>query len=553
MLTGPENTGLVTDMHRLGARARWTVPVGVAAVAGIVAAAAAVASAEASPSLPHRTASQLLADVAQASRQPLGPLTATIQETANLGLPSLPALSQQPGASSPLTSGTQSVRIWYRDAQHIRLAQDVQDGETDARLDGRTLWTWNSKTQTATRYTLPAHGSVLPGRSGNGAAGAGSLSSGSAAGDQPQTPQAFAEQLLTAVGPTSVVGVQNNVYVAGRAAYQLSLAPRSSKSLVGRVLIAIDASRHIPLRVEVFPRGSSSAALSFGFTSLTLGTPAASNFSFTPPPGAAVKKVNVTTGFQQALKQAGLLHLPLNLAGLGSGSVTAKLPSSVPLVRAGKASARSLPRIPKKDLASIKAQFARSLPKTMSAAERSKLIRQFDKQLAASQSKGRSMSDSQSETFTEPASSACGGWTAFAPLTSASSPACSAGQNEPRVIGSGWLSVVATPPSSEAANAVKQLLSGPSAAMPQGRASSGSSGSFNSSADSSTLTISPPGPDAAVLQALLRAGKRVSGSWGSGRLLQTRLLTVLVTSKGQILAGAVTPAVLYADVAADSR
>ena len=58
--------------------------------------------------------------------------------------------------------------------------------------------------------------------------------------------------MLKAVGPSTVVSVQSNVYVAGRAAYQLALAPRSSKSLVGSVLIAIDASRRIPLRVEVF-------------------------------------------------------------------------------------------------------------------------------------------------------------------------------------------------------------------------------------------------------------------------------------------------------------
>jgi len=44
----------------------------------------------------------------------------------------------------------------------------------------------------------------------------------------------------------------------------------------------------------------------------------------------------------------------------------------------------------------------------------------------------------------------------------------------------------------------------------------------------------------------------VHGSWGSGRLLQTTLLNVLITSKGQILTGAVSPSVLYADVARDA-
>ncbi len=85
------------------------------------------------------------------------------------------------------------------------------------------------------------------------------------------------------------MSVQRNLYVAGRAAYQLALVPKSSQSLVGQVLIAIDASKHIPLRVQVFARGSSSPAYSIGFTSLAFGVPAASNFSFTPPPGATVK------------------------------------------------------------------------------------------------------------------------------------------------------------------------------------------------------------------------------------------------------------------------
>ena len=39
------------------------------------------------------------------------------------------------------------------------------------------------------------------------------------------------------------------------------------------------------------------------------------------------------------------------------------------------------------------------------------------------------------------------------------------------------------------------------------------------------------------------------GAWGSGRLLRTSLVSILETSSGQVLVGAVTPAVLYGDVA----
>jgi len=61
------------------------------------------------------------------------------------------------------------------------------------------------------------------------------------------------------------------------------------------------------------------------------------------------------------------------------------------------------------------------------------------------------------------------------------------------------------------------------------------------------------GPDPALVHALLLATKAVHGKWGSGRLLTTSLLSVLITSNGRILAGAVTPAVLYHDAATRAR
>src|SRR5580658_2298405 len=133
----------------MGARARWAVPAGAVATAGIVIAATAAASA-AEPSLPAQSVAQLLADVQQASARPQGPLSATIQETANLGLPALPQIagitgqSGQLGALSPL-AGTTTLSVWYLNPQHVRVAQQVQMGETDLRLDGSQLWLWNSK------------------------------------------------------------------------------------------------------------------------------------------------------------------------------------------------------------------------------------------------------------------------------------------------------------------------------------------------------------------------------------------------------------------------
>ncbi|MDF5753907.1 DUF2092 domain-containing protein [Spongiactinospora sp. TRM90649] len=48
-----------------------------------------------------------------------------------------------------------------------------------------------------------------------------------------------------------------------------------------------------------------------------------------------------------------------------------------------------------------------------------------------------------------------------------------------------------------------------------------------------------------VAQSVLSAAKQVSGPWGSGRLVRTKLITVLLTDDGRMLAGAVRPEVLY--------
>ena len=50
-------------------------------------------------------------------------------------------------------------------------------------------------------------------------------------------------------------------------------------------------------------------------------------------------------------------------------------------------------------------------------------------------------------------------------------------------------------------------------------------------------------------RALMGSATNVHGAWGSGRLLRTSLLSVLITDNGRVLVGAVTPPVLYADAA----
>jgi outer membrane lipoprotein-sorting protein len=544
-------------MRRLGVRERWAVPVGAVAVVGVVAVASAVASANSTPSLPARTAAQLLAETGQAGPASLGPLTATVQQTSNLGLPALPTTGQ-PTGNGPFSglAGTATTSIWYLNPQHVRIAQVTPMRETDLRLDGRTVWLWDSKTQTATKVVLPSqfsgiNGNVaLPRLRAGAAQGAGSL------GVTVPTPQAAAQQLLKAVGATTIVSVQRNVTVAGRPAYQLSLAPKSSGSLVGQVLIAIDASKHIPLRLEVIPRGSSSPAYEIGFTSLTFGPPAASNFTFTPPPGAKVKTETVPAGLPAGLLRGaglrGLLGAGLGLPSGWTGSAPA---------------APAVPPLPGQALRQLRAQILAHLPKNVTKAEREKIIRSLTQKAEAVPSAGNG-SDLGGVVSND-------GNVSFALVSPAENLLPAASPGGARIIGTGWLSVLATAPNPALAAEVALLTGGRGPAVPQSSSVSSGSVVIQSStgsvigvgnAASSTVSVAgspnptgefvyadapgvPVGPDMAVLRALLKAMTPVHGGWGSGRLLRTGLLSVLITSNGRILAGPVTPAVLYADAA----
>jgi hypothetical protein len=280
--------------------------------------------------------------------------------------------------------------------------------ESDVIRNGSNAWLWDSTGNTVTHLTLPSDTVVPP-----------LLST-------PLTPQQAAEQALARVGPTTAISVDRNATVAGQAAYQLVLAPKSSRSLVGQVRIAIDAQHHVPLRVQVFAKSATSPAIQVAFTSVSFARPSPGNFAFSPPAGATVTQESA-----------------------GSGSYA---PGQAP----------------------------------------------------------------HSDSIT----------------------------NGVRVIGHGWLGVAGLPQSS---------LPSLTGSAPRGSGGSGL-GPFRSSSQSAAPGSGGPGGSGvpalgggtgAVFGALLQSARRVSGPWGSGRLLRTSLVSVLITSQGRILMGGVTPDVLY--------
>ena len=101
-----------------------------------------------------------------------------------------------------------------------------------------------------------------------------------------------------------------------------------------------------------------------------------------------------------------------------------------------------------------------------------------------------------------------------------------------RVIGKNWLQVAVLP-----ASALSELAGQGNAAAVAGQAARSASGGGGS--------VSGSGCSARCC----KSAHPVHGAWGSGRLLHTSLLSVLITSNGHMLVGAVNPSVLYAAAA----
>lgn len=272
------------------------MPVIAVAVTGGVIAGTQIPSAQASPVLPVRTPGQLLALVNQDQKVP--PLTGTVVETTSLGLPQLPQAGN-PASLSSLLTGSHTIKVYYQDAQHFRLSVQQPMSETDVIRSANTLWLWESTSNSVTEYTAPAtahkNAKKLP-------------------ATPVLTPQQAANQILAAVGKTTLVSVQDNISVANEPAYQLVLKPKDHRSLVGRVVIAVDAKYGMPLKVQVFAKGDGGPAFQVGYTELSMNqAPAAANLNFTPPPGASVDKVNMG-----AKSAAGSTTQKQNMTGFGT-------------------------------------------------------------------------------------------------------------------------------------------------------------------------------------------------------------------------------------------
>ncbi|WP_374947745.1 outer membrane lipoprotein carrier protein LolA, partial [Agreia sp.] len=205
----------------------------------------------------------------------------TIEQSSDLGLPDVSGLAGPTGSGASdgdefssaleLLTASHTLRVFVDGPEQSRV-QILDDlAERDAIRNGDDLWLYDSSDSSAVHSTLPAGASASPDTTA-----------------ESLTPAELATRFLDGVDPSTDVTIGDPVTVAGRSAYDLILTPDSASTLVSSVEIAVDAETGLPLRIDVFAQGSSDPAIHVAFSSVSLDTPSADLFDFTPPSGTEV-------------------------------------------------------------------------------------------------------------------------------------------------------------------------------------------------------------------------------------------------------------------------
>jgi len=249
-------------------------------------------------------------------------LSGEITKTANLGLPPvnlLPNISQAtvdqmkktlPKAMSDfipkasvsgnlatvlgLLSGTQQANVYYNGPSLARIQLLDQMSERDFIVNGSDVWFYDATQQTVLHYGI---NDATKEQSDEQLLNLFDENSSQLPFDV-LSPSSIANYFLNQIGPSTSVTVDQNALVAGRAAYELTLTPKTEGTLVASVSIAIDGVTGVPLAVDVDAVGQSAPAFSVAFTSVSFAPSDPSLFAFTPPAGAVVTQLTAPSAWK---------------------------------------------------------------------------------------------------------------------------------------------------------------------------------------------------------------------------------------------------------------
>jgi len=187
-------------------------------------------------------------------------------------------------ASNPLLQGATG-SVWVGDGR-ARLVVKSQLGTTSVAYDGHQVTLYDRRNHVA--YVLPAKHHAKKG-------GATEHNVPTMAAIQHALAQASKFAILSGAIPSNV---------AGREAYTVHVSPRHNGGLFGEFDLAWDAAHAVPLRFAIFPRGSSTAAISISVTHIRYGAIPARALSMTPPAGTKIVHVHMPSRHEHPAQQA---------------------------------------------------------------------------------------------------------------------------------------------------------------------------------------------------------------------------------------------------------
>jgi hypothetical protein len=278
----------------------WTAAIAVPVVAGAVILVPMAASG--AVDLPDKSVEELI-EFAGASD--VEALSGTIEQTSELGLPDLGALTGSMGGQDDgsgdsasaadiddliaLVTGSHTAKV-YLDGEKARLQVLDRLAERNVYVDGEAgeVWFVDSESAAATRFVLPSE-AELEQLKADAEEKAGEAEAGSAV----PTPDEMLDQALAALDESTEVTVGTDARVAGRDVYELILEPRTDDTLVGELRFAIDGENGAALAASVTARGADEPAFEIAFSQVDFTAPDPAVFAFVPGADVTVTEKDV--------------------------------------------------------------------------------------------------------------------------------------------------------------------------------------------------------------------------------------------------------------------
>jgi outer membrane lipoprotein-sorting protein len=267
-----------------GAGRRWGV---VAALVGVL-----VALPPAIGALPASDAEVGAADLRDAALASADRAFSGYAESAG-GL-TLPVGSPRISGVADLFSDRTQMRVWWRSDTESRIDVVTAGGETSYRADPGGEWIWSYEDERATRGARTAFHVPVP---------------------PDLLPAALGRRLLSEATDEELtrIGAER---IAGRDGLGVRITPAAAASSVDHLDVWVDAESGLPLKVQLYGKGSDLPALDTRFLDLELAAPDPALIRFDPPPGAHVSVRTEDGVLEWARRALDAVPLPNELAGL---------------------------------------------------------------------------------------------------------------------------------------------------------------------------------------------------------------------------------------------